>query len=250
MSETVKYIFGLPEFVEGIGEIYPVQMIHYDEFMNSANIICLSYEHFNVEEIKKSYQVDDLKLFDLVVLATCQSEFGQLAFDNLIKTFSIILRKNVSFNSDIVSFITEDGCMINRDNYEEFRKIVMKQNLLFTPKVYKNKITQEWAEKVLKARAKNSLDCTIEDMISTIAVISSKHYTELSTYTIYQIRQEFNRIMKIESYRSSIAFRCAGDDKIPIEPYAEKIDMFKNPYDDVFKDKNSFSNINAALKGK
>jgi hypothetical protein len=249
MSDSVKYIFGLPEFIEGIGKIYPIQMKYYDDFMNAANIICLSYDHFNLVEIKKAYKTEDIKLFDLLILTASQSEDGELAFLNLSKIFSYVLRKEVFFSENLICFITNDGESINRFNYDQFREVVMNQNLLFTPKVYKNKKIQEWAEKVLKTRAKNSLDSTIEDMISTIAVISGKDYDTLANYSIYQIRQEFNRIMKIESYRNAIAFRCAGDDKTKIEHFAEIIDMFKNPYDDIFKEKNTMKNINSALGG-
>lgn len=243
MSDTVKYIFGLPENVEGIGDIYPIQMKHYDDFMNSANIICLSYEHFNVEEIKNQFGVEEIKLMDLILLAASQSLQEHLSFLNLVKVFSYILRKDVFFNKGKGTFETDDGKKIDRDNYEKLREVIMNQNILFSPKIYKNKKLQEWAEKVLKARAKNALDSTIEDMISTIAVISSKDYKTLEDYTIYQIRQEFNRIMKIEAYRNAISFRIAGDDKAKIEHYAEKMDMFKNPYDDVFKEKNSMKKI-------
>jgi hypothetical protein len=249
MSDTVRYIFGFSEFVEGVGKIYPVQMKNYDDFMNTANIICLSYDHFDVEAIKKEFNKEDVKLFDLIILLASQSEYFQWAFLNLPRIFSYILRKSVNFNEENIAFETDDGFFVNRDNYEEIREVIMRQNLLYTPKVYKNKKLQVWAEKVLKARAKNSLDTSIEDMISTIAVISSKHYKALERYSIYQIRQEFNRIMKIESYRNAIAFRCAGDDKTKIEHYAETMDMFKNPYDDLFKEKSTMTNINAAVKG-
>ena len=247
--ETVKYIFQKPDIIEGIGEIYPIKMKHYDEFMDSSNILCLSYDHFNVEEIKKDFGLEDVSLLELVILAASQSADGEESFFNLANIFSFATRKEIKFIDKDVSFVTDDGMCINKFNYDKVREVIMRQNLLFTPKVYKNKKLQEWANKVIQARAKNGIDSTIEDMISTIAVISCKDYERLEEYSIYQVKQEFNRAMKVEAYRSALAYKLAGAEKVELEHYAENIDMFKNPFDDLFKDKSKFKNFNSVLQG-
>lgn len=247
--ETVKYIFQKPDIVDGIGEIFPIKMKHYDEFMNSTNILCLSYDHFNVDEIKKDFGLAEVTLFELIILAASQSADSEESFFNLANIFSFATRKNIKFIDEDVSFVTDDGMYINKFNYEKVREIIMKQNLLFTPKVYKNKKLQEWANKVIQARAKNGIDSTIEDMISTIAVISCKDYETLEEYSIYQVKQEFNRVIKVEAYRSALAYKVAGAEKVDLEHYVENIDMFKNPYDDLFKEKSKLKNFNAVSQG-
>lgn len=232
-------IFQKPKAIPSVGEIYPVLMKDYDEFMDNANVISYTYDHFNLEEIAPMLGVlsEELKLLDLITLVSKETNTYEQTFDNLCKVFSIILRKKVdfTFGHTGVCFFDNKGFLIDRDNYDEIRSIIMKQNLIFSQKIYKSRLVQEWANKVLEARAKNAIDITIEDMITTIAVVSGKHYWDLENYTYYQIKAEFARIGKDKAYHTNVAYQCAGAEKITIEHYAENTDIFKNPFDDVFK---------------
>lgn len=248
--ETVKHIFRKPGYIDGIGLIHPIQMKHYDEFMNAANILCLNYEHFNVDEIKKELKKDDIKLLDLVILSATQNQ-GYLGIYNLTKTFKLILKEDVRFNETTNSFLINEKNAITRDNYDHFREIVMTQNLLFAPKVYKNKKLQEWAEKVIKARAKSAIPSDIESQISTAALLTNRNFDEIEEWSIYQFNMQFNRALKLESYKTAVQYMLAGSQDVNLEHFAEIINLFKNPYDDIFKDKNSgkLKNLNSAIKG-
>lgn len=260
--DTVKYILGMPECVDGIGEVFPVELQYYDDFMNVANILCISYDHFfdlmNDEQQKQAVadifktDKDNLKLFDLIKFISFQTDEGISIFKNLENVFSIVLRQTVKLDTTSLNFTIEDSGQIDRNNYDDLRKIIMKQNLLFEPKVYKNKITREWAEKALKTRAKNSIDSTIEDMITTIAAMNDKTYKQLRTYTIYQLKAEFNRTMKIKTYEAYLAYRCAGAEDIPNDHFADNIDMFINPTDihSLFTDKSKLGKLESAVKSK
>ncbi|MGM9986060.1 MAG: hypothetical protein ACI35O_02420 [Bacillaceae bacterium] len=247
--DTVKHIFRKPDYIDGIGYIYPVQLKDYDDFMAHTNIICLSYEHFDIEEIKKHTHMDDIKLLDLIIIASLQ-DGGSLGIYNLTKVFRIILQADVRFDQVTNTFYCENG-KITRDNYDRFRDVVMSQNLLFTPKVYKNKKLQEWAEKAIKARAKSSVSSTIEDQISTVSVLAGKDYDTIKNWSIYQLSMEFNRVIKIEAYRTSIKQLLAGAQDVKPEHFIEIINLFKNPYDDLFKDKNKgkLKDLNSAIQG-
>ena len=247
--ETVKHIFRKPDYIDGIGYIHPIQLKDYDEFMASTNIICLGYEHFDIEEVKRQVELDDIKLLDLIIIAASQNG-GYLGIYNLTKVFKLILHEDVRFNQVTHTFHTETG-QINRGNYDRFREIVMSQNLLFAPKVYKNKKLQEWAEKVIKARAKSAISSDIENQISTVSVLTGKDYDMIANWSIYQFNMEFNRCMKVEAYRTAVKQLLAGVKDVNPEHFAEIINLFKNPYDDLFKDKNSgkLKNLNSAIKG-
>lgn len=239
--DSVKYILRKPDYVDGVGEIYPITLENYDEFMNMTNIISLSYDHFqevienNERKIILARQMgidpDDIRLYDLIKFLSLEFENPLVMFRNLENVFSLVLQNTVKFNSQLQTFIIDESGEINRDNYDIVREIIMRQNLLFVPKVYKNKLMQEWAEKALKARAKNSIDSTIEDMITTVSVLGGKTYDQLKKYTIYQLKAEFNRILKIETFRSYQLYKIAGAEDIPNVHFAENIDMFINPYD-------------------
>jgi hypothetical protein len=46
---TVKYILGLPEYIERIGNVYPVKVKDYDVFMENADILMYNRQHFLIE---------------------------------------------------------------------------------------------------------------------------------------------------------------------------------------------------------
>lgn len=226
MEETTKYIFGKSEFVHGI-EIFPIRMKDYDEFMENSGILSFGLVHFP-EEYQKDY-----KLLDLLTYAT-NEEFQQ----SLIKTLSLALKKEVIFvvsdeNPKEYAYMAGDDAVINRNNFDEIRRVIMKQNLIFEKKVYNNPLVEKWANKVLEKRRKSSVKITVEDMITTI-VSTGIPFESIQNMTIYQMNALFQRISKLESYRTTVAFKCAGAEKIQIEHFAEYINMFKDPYDDLF----------------
>lgn len=247
---TLSHIFQKPKAVESIGEVYPVLMKDYDKFMDKVNVILLNYAHFNVDDIAKALgiQKEEIKLLDLVILTAIQSDTTELTYNNMCDIFSIVLRKNILYkiidDSFLFFYSEESNGIIDRNNYDEIRKVIMEQNLLFEPKVYKSAITQQWAEKVLKARAKNSVNITTEDMITTVAVLSGKHYWDLENYSYYQLKAEFDRISKIKDYdTTAIMLGNPYATDIKLGHYAENMNMFKNPYDDVFKEKSEMKKI-------
>ena len=246
--ETVKNIFGLPEYVEGVGNVYPVLMRDYDEFQECSSPLYIVEDNFDMEEAKKIDK--DIQLLDLILLGMSNKDE---IINQFKKLFSLALRKEVSFqiNEFRYTFYTnDDGRVIDRNNYKKLRKVIMRQNLLFEPKIYKNKMVREWAEKVLEVKRKNGVKITIEDMITTVRVFTGSSYEEIMGLTLYQLYADFKRSSKVKEYDTSVAASCAGAEKIKIEHYAEWIDMFKSPYDDLFVDKGKLGKLNSIFQGK
>lgn len=244
--KLLKDVFGEPVSVEDAGLVYPVRMKDYDEFISNAGIITLSYQHFGVDkEDKNNKDIQNLKLLDVVLLASIEekgkkqdgSETLEI-LESLREVFKIVFRKNVEYevsDEGLSFYIGEDG-IVHRGNYDEVRKVIMKQNILHEKKVYKNKLMEKWAEKALSAREKNSVKMSMEDKLTTIAAFSGKHYNELKEYTIYQIYAEHARISKFKSYDLGIA--TIGHATNPqIEHFSESTDFEKSPYDDLFVSK-------------
>lgn len=238
---SLKYIRGKPDFVEGVGDIYPVKIKDYDDFNEVSYLLNISKEHFTVS---------DLPLLKLIIFYASSGGFDlESMVKDYEKLFSIVLRKKVIFtikvNGDF-KFVIDEFQNINCDNYDEVREIIMKQNLIFAPKVYKNKLVQQWAEKALQAKMKNAPKITMEDMLSTISNHSGKSYEELDEATIYQVYTDFYRIRKDKNYETAIIAKSLGAD-MPIEDYAESLDLFKSPYDDIFVEKDKLNKLNKAL---
>ncbi|MEJ1714965.1 hypothetical protein SMA37_25440, partial [Escherichia coli] len=91
------------------------------------------------------------------------------------------------------------------------------------------------------------LKTTFEDMVTTVSTYSGKHYSELEKYTIYQLQSDFNRICRFIDYDTTISFKCAGDTKSSIDHYADHIDLFRDPHDELFISNNKLSGLNQAM---
>lgn len=227
--DSLKYILGNPECIEGICEIYPIKLKYYDEFAQCSGILSYSKKHLQVEEQPNP-------LLDFLVFGFKDENIVK----HLEKLFSLVLKKEVFFifENEKYAFIADENSIIHSGNYDQLREIIMKQNLLFEPKVWKDPLVAQYAKMVLETRSKNSVKMTIEDMVTTVAMFSGKSYEEISEFTIYQLKASFDRVDKLKSYDTTVAFKCVGVDVL-LGHYAEQLNMFEDPYKDIFKSKGS-----------
>ena len=242
----LKYIFAQPDYVEGIDKdnpicIYPVRLKDYDKFSEVSHLLHISKNHFeNIE-------------YPLLLLIFSSFPHLQLTQEELVKKlediFSITTRQDVKFisNGQIEGFIIGNSNIITIYNYEEIRNIILKQNLIHEQKIYKTKIMNDWAQKALKAKQKNASKILMEDIITTVSVGTGKNYSDLENYTIYQIYSDFYRLRKMVEYDTNVQFKCVGAD-LKLDDYAEDLDIFHNPYDDLFVSSDKLGGLNKALK--
>jgi hypothetical protein len=236
--DNLNYIFGRPKCIDGIGDIHPIKLKDYDEFIDCSMVLYYSKNNFPEE-----FQED--RLLDLLVGLN-----DEKIIEDLEKVLTMTIKQVVQFNvvnGNDYGFVIDETHYINRDNYDIIRQVIMQQNLMFEQKVYKDKLVQEWANKVIQARAKSSIKMEFEDMVSTVSVFTGKHYWDLAEYTIYQLKSDFNRISKFKDYDASVLFRTVSND-VKISHFAEDIDLFKNPYDDLFKSKDKLKKLDDSIK--
>ncbi len=229
--ESLKYIFRRPEHVEGLGEIHPIKLKDYDEFVQYATVLQVSKKTMKLDED------DSVSNFDLLLGCIAQDESILYFVTGLL---NLVTGKHFHFSTEenrVVFTDTDYSVKLSYDNYDAFRDTVMKQNLIFEKKVYKNPAVQKWADKVMEARSKNSIKVTTEDMITTVHAITGTSFEVIENYTIYQLKAVFERVSKVKDYDTSIQARLAGNDKTDVQPYMAELNMFKNPYDDLFVDK-------------
>lgn len=235
---SINNLFGEPFLIKGIGNVYPIRLIDWEKFESVVPVILQSEKHFETN--------GDYPLLDILIRG--------ISDEKIVISLEIIFRlalrnddvKFVVYDFDKYKFQIDDEHSITAENFPLIRNVIMQQNILFEPKIYKNKEVQKWAERVLAARGKNAPNITMEEMLSTVSVFTGKHYSDLKDYTIYQLRSDFNRICKIKEYESQsmlFANPYADLSKFKMEHFAEKVDMYKNPYDDVFKDKGQMKKL-------
>lgn len=237
--DTVKYILAKHDFIDGIGNVFPIKVSDYDEFIECSSILNIRKEHFSADA--QTYQ-----LLDLLIFGIGEKE---KTVDYLETLFRLVIKKDVQFieNHEKYAFIIDEDHFITNSNYDILRQTIMKQNLMFEQKIYKDPLVAEWAQKVLKQRAKGGVTITIEDMISTVSVVTGKSYNEIAEMTIYQLNADFKRVTKDKDYNVAISMKCAGADKVNVNYFAEEINMFKNPYDDLFVSTSKLNDLNKAI---
>jgi hypothetical protein len=238
---SLENIFRKPKFHPDVGEIHPILLKDWNVFEDNVRPLMFSKKHLELENDH------DMPLLDrLVVLLQ-----DETLVNSLCKVFNLVFKSKyfeLSDNGQIYFFINENKQIISSSNYEEIRDIILNQNILFEPKIYKDPLMASWASKVLKAREKNAANITLEDMITTVSVVSCKHYWDLENYSIYQLKAEFNRITKIKMYDTkSIQLANPYASEIKLEHFAEFLDLYQDPYADIFKSKDKLNNINKAM---
>jgi len=228
---SLKHILARPEIVDGI-TLHPVLVEDYDDFSECSRFLYLS---------KDAFGETPLTLMDLVLGVYEQlGETVESYLTKICRTFEIITKCSVGFipGKDLSSFVIDEKYYISEVNYDTIRNIIMKQNLMFEPKKYKDPIVQEWADKVVAVRSKKQGHTTLEDMITTVKAYQGVSYEQISKQSIYQLYADFFRICKIVNFEQSSLFSTVSSEKITIEYFAQNINLFVegDPYKDVFMD--------------
>lgn len=126
---------------------------------------------------------------------------------------------------------------INEQNYKDFKTILNQMFCLEIAEAEQeynpaDALAARIAEKIKKGKMKrNKKDINEEEdfsvyehFISVLSVGLQKSKTELSNYTVYQIRDEFQRFIKKENYDTYIKAKLAGaQDLEEVENWMDKI---------------------------
>lgn len=229
--------YGRSEHIKNIGEIYPVTMEFAEEFLQIANLLLVNgketYKNkhkFDIEENCKG-----LLDFYINVFPTMFQIDKNLVIAMYIKLFSIVLKEDIVYKkiNDIDTFKTSNG-MICYSNFDEFRDMAMKQNLLFEERSSPYESTQWFIEQARKKKYGNGGDdVNLESMVQTICIAKGLHPWETKEYTIYQIRAEHSRYSAMDSTDYSILCNIQGG-KAPIKSKAIVVDLHKHPDDSLF----------------
>lgn len=235
---SLKHIFAQPEYIEGIGNVYPIKLKDYDEFQECSKLLYIS---------KNNFIECDIPL--LVLLFMSIDQLGLTEKELIIsfeKLFSLVVRKPVKLkeNEETFWFKIDENNNINFYNYDIIRSVIMKQNLMFEPKVYKNKLVQEWANKVLESKSKNSIKITMEDFITTVKNYDGLTYKQIMKQSIYQLYADFYRIGKMKEFEKDCLFATVSAEPTSIQHFAQNLDMWKNPYDSLFVSNDKLNKFN------
>lgn len=236
---TDDLIMGKPVFINNLGCIYPILVKDWNCFCDFGGYLGLSKKHMNLKK------VEDLlpTLITMIVNVkskkcnTLDDKIKQVEYviDGFCKMFSLLCRKKITFDDETFSFIG-DGVMINQDNYNILRNVVLKMNLLKEPKIYEDSKYGEydryWEEKALKA--KKGKDITLGEMMIILRGFTKESYETIANFNIFQFNSDYLRATQVYNYET-LRELASNRDGIQIPPFSDEIinALYKDPTKDL-----------------
>lgn len=248
---------GLSDTSSGV-ELFPVSILEWEKFSHVANEFLL-YDYRFVE-FKLKADVNKVKLFDVImsllagdILSANSLKCRQVA--KLESMFSIVTKKDcsLSMSDDGKWFVSVgDTDIIDRDNFDTIREVIMRQNLIFSPLFVKDKYTQKVIDKAVARRNRCNGDFDFMSMIVFVCNMRGLKPSDMKDYTYYQLRCDSEMCQRIEFNDSIHHYKSQGAKVDALNVYAQ-LKSLSNPntWDSFFKkiDSNADSDMMKAMGG-
>lgn len=228
--------------------VYPIRVKDWNVFQKYTHYLLLSKKHYKLSEndsLLEQIVISTVERYkDIVPKEMNEQHITMLVINDLCNMFSMIThRKDIQCRYDNgFCFITnEDGVLIDDSNFDIFRKIVLKQNILFEPIIYESEFKRKWAEKVKKGKEKNNKGLGLREIINIVRCELKISYEDISNENILQLFTDFSRISNTKNFDALNLLKTTyGVDlsKIPNVDYQEPImdKLLRNPELSYFKD--------------
>ena len=189
-------------------------------------------KNFSQEEIEELAQSSE-EYRDLINCATNYN--GKSTKDYMCELISMTVKNEVIYKSiEKCFYIIENNQIVgvlDRDNFYEYRKVVMKQNVLYEPRIGGNLQSQEYIDRELKVLYGDN-ESSVESMV---AFVSSSNSRDISDYTYYRLRSDFIMEMRKLDYIVTNNYNANGcktkdGSSISVPSITEPLGLDVNPY--------------------
>jgi hypothetical protein len=236
IDNKLKLLAGLPIEIKDFGRVKPLTLREvidkgYSNYLNLLNILCVTKEHF----IKQS--TNELKMFDMFFLFADDDVRAWLlnALEFFLQEKVKILEKDQMI---LVGNEVKDYKLITRSNFEQIAKTIQMQNYIGIVEenaetIIKNDKAKQVKEKLNKSKSqiekiKKKEDGDLEsDFYDVISSISSKSsgMNKLNVFdlTIFQIYDEYKRLIHIDQYNTGISAMLQGAKNVKLQHWSSKI---------------------------
>lgn len=210
------YILGEPIETE-IGDCKFLLVKEFPNYASDLQIISLTKNHI-INLYSEQYKTHpDLK--DLIKEMSNYSHFeivfGTPEFkDAYFNIFSKV------FNEHVIEKITED-------NFDTYRKLVMKMNCQKEELINPNPEIQAAIERSKRVKSQESEPLHFSDIVTSIVGHNGLTYRDINNFTIYQLYMTYYRISRIKNYDTSTLFATVSTEKIKIESWSKHINLFE-----------------------
>lgn len=217
MSIRDFYILGLPVSTE-IGDIQFIKVKDYPQYYMDLQVV--SWGKLEVigkySEINKDGTLDEM-IDEMRKLSLYEIAMG---LSDMRESYENVFLKSLD-NEDALA-------MINIDNFDYYRQLIMEMNFVKEEKINPNPEIQEAVERSKRVKSRDSDKLTFSDVCSSVVAYSGKSYDDILNFTIYQLYMTFYRIGQIKNYDTTTLFSTVSSEKINIESWSKHID----PYED------------------
>lgn len=255
--------FMKPQALEGVGDIYPVKIYAYNEFKELSAKYLLAGRKWltNIcRYSKREYVLDFFVRYALmfqglrsgVIDEDLKGKFNVIDELDMVKydinemcsLFSMTLNTEVNFellevtNDGVIDYrfrIGESGNYITKFNYEQYREIVMEQNILFEPLTSPSAKGNEVIQNAIKVLNKNGASIDIVSVCSVVSTYKGVTDKELQDYTYYRLMYDFETINRINNNLIYAMFMAQGSKEAQLTYLGEGLDLHKNPYSGLLK---------------
>lgn len=246
----IKLLSGVPIYVDKyVGSIEPLTIrdiaeIGYSKYNLALNF--LSQDPFDLIELKE--EIEDIRGMDILLLA------GGVLTDHFIETLQVIFKtdhitpvpqEGFVIIGEIIEEELENGTFDNPiltpDSYDKFKEIVLLQNGVksldeaeqghnpkddvaqsIIDKLNKNK--QEVQKYKNKGKGSDEETTTLADIISAVSCKSNSiNKLNIFDLTIYQLYDDYKRLVAIESYQIGIDSMLQGAKQKDLKHWSAKI---------------------------
>ena len=185
--------------------------------------------------------IDNLDLLEQLYSKSMEEQLCELISMTVKKKVSFIngiYKAFVIYNIDEETGEEKIKWVINKDNFYDYRKIVMEQNCLFTPLIAPSKKAQRYID--AKFNKGDKLEIDLEAMVAFVTTNTNHDYYE-DTY--YRVMADFRTLSKQMNRNDVIEFTSGGMTKkgggqLEIPNIFESLGLDKSPWDEIFKEDN------------
>lgn len=226
--------------------LYPIKVEDYEEFNKYASYLLLGKEHLQI--------TDNVSLLTGLIYKHSISKSDSVSPEDIIKKIPYVLEDlcdllemvtHIEFdvramnNGNSFMFIGKDGdgrVIIDDDNFDIVRNVVMKMNLLKEPKYFEDKLYEQMYYNAIKANRKEG--ASFSDVIATVVQDMKYTYEYVSQLSIFQLYVLYSRIAHVK-FSDAITIYRTCNDKLPDISYTDGVidKLFKEQDDsDLFAD--------------
>jgi|GEM_PF-2022958 len=232
---TDEVMMDEPCYLDNLGYIYPIKVKDYMKFSKYIKYIVFTKKHLDLQS--------DISLLEGLLLLNIMSIESNKQTDEYYKCiselemlFSMVTRKDIKIK-DIDELVFVDDkitTVIDKNNFDTFRKIILNQNLLQEPKIYDDPYQAKWIEKAKIAKMKDSHVVDIGEIMTIVSCGTGKSYDVIKNQNILQLYSDYYRLTQVANYEAITLFKTVAQ-KLPDVKYVEPIvkELYKDSDADI-----------------